>query len=237
MRISVLIILIGCLGRGPVQAQDQVQLENDRTKIQWEKTIKGYEIQSLSFTCGDPWVAVNHPSGEHTFLYSKEHPAEKAEEKLFTVFGDDFPGKEYRYLLARWDERTRDVALNTAGEAFHFYPDKTTLLGNQKISFEKETSAIKFQTVWELDPKYPQDILIRQTVEIKDPGHYSFTSPTLAQVSVEELEWATVPGYFHGNYLGDDLAVAYAYGNGVPRRPIVFSENTTSTLSPIISSK
>lgn len=237
MRIPVLIVLIVCLGVYPILAQDQIQLENDRIKIQWEKTDKGYEIQSLSFKSRDQWVAVNHPSGEHTFLYSKAQPAEKAEEKLFTVFGDDFPGKEYRYLLARWDERTRDVALNTAGEAVHFYPDKATLLGKQKISFEKETHAIKFQTVWELDPEYPQDILIHQTAEIKDSGHYSFSSPTLTPISEEELEWATVPGYFHGNRLGDDLAVAYAYGNGIPDRPIIFSENTASTLSPMITSK
>src|SRR5690606_1475490 len=53
---------------------------------------------------------------------------------------------------------------------------------------------------------------------------------------VKNLEWATVPGYFHGNQMGDDLTVAYAYGTGVPDRPIVFSENTASTLSPMISS-
>ena len=142
MCIRILLIIGFCLGYAQSQAQDQIQLENNLVKMEWQKTSKGYEIRYLSFKAGDQWVEVTHPSGEYTFLYSQEQPAEKAEEKLFTSFGDDFPGEEYRYLLSRWDERTRDVALNTAGEAVHFYPDKAIWLGDQKISFEKDFPGI-----------------------------------------------------------------------------------------------
>jgi hypothetical protein len=218
-------------------AQDLIRLENEQVKIQWEKANKGYNIRSLSFKSAGQWIDVGQVSGEYTYLYSQEEPAEKAKETLFTAHGDPFPGKEYKYLLAKWDERTRDVALNTAGEAVHFYPDKATQVSDQKILFEKQTPAAHIQTVWELVPEHPQDILITQTVDLKQAGYYSFASPTLAVVSVDELEWATVPGYFHGNYIGDDFTVGYAYGNGIPGRPIVFSETTASTLSPIIASR
>src|SRR5690606_8292866 len=237
MCIRLILILCLCFSCGRVKSQDRVHLANEKVKIEWQKTGKGYEIHHLSFMSGNKWLEVPHPSGEYTLLSSMAKPSEKAEEKLLTSFGGDFPGKEYRYLLSKWDDRTRDVSLNTAGEAIHFFPEKATQLGDQKILFEKETASGKLKMVWTLDPNYPQDILISQSVEIMVPGYYSFSSPSLATVPVEELEWATVPGYFHGNYIGDDLTVAYAYGNGVPARPIIFSENTASTLSPIISSK
>src|SRR5690554_2176982 len=232
----LLLMLSLCWAWSPAQAQDQILLENDLLKIQWKKTDKGYEIYALSFKSDGQWVDVAHPSGEYSYLSSKEKPAVKAEEKLFTAHGDPFPGEEYKYLLSTWDKRTTGVALNTAGEASYFFPDKVTRLGNQKIRFEKDTPSGKIQIDWELDPEYQQDILITQTVQIKQAGYYSFSSPTLTTVPVDELEWATVPGYFHGNHIGDDLTVAYAYGNGIPSRPIVFSENTASTLSPMVTS-
>jgi hypothetical protein len=237
MKTRLLWILAIFFGWQQSQAQDQIQLGNDQIKIQWEKTNRGYEIRSLSFKSAGEWIEVPQSSGEYTYLYSQEGPSEKAEEKLFTNHGDPFPGEEYRYLLAKWDERTRDVALNTAGEAVHFFPDKATQLRKQQIRFEKDTPSGKIQIVWELDLKYPQDILITQTVDIKQEGYYSFSSPTVAVVPIDELEWATVPGYFHGSHIGDDFTVAYAYGNGIPDRPIIFSETTSSTLSPMISSR
>lgn len=237
MRTGLIGVLAIFFGWQQSHAQDQITLENDQLKIQWQQTNNGYEIRSLHFKSAGHWKEVPRASGEYTYLYSHEEPAEKAVEKLFTIHGDPFPGEEYKYLLAKWDERTRDVALNTAGDAVHFFPDKATRVGDQKIRFERQTPSARIQTEWELVSEYPQDILITQTVEIKQPGYYSFSSPTLAVVPIEELEWATVPGYFHGNQMADDFTVAYAYGNGVPRRPIVFSETTASTLSPMIASR
>lgn len=236
MRVLALWIMISCLCRIESLAQEQLLLENENIKIKWEKSSEGYKIQTLSFKKRNRWVEVSHPSGEYTYIMASEKPAEKAEERILTIHHDPFPGEEYKYLLATWDKRTTHVALNTAGEEYRYFPAEARRLNEQKILFEEENAFCIVKTTWELDSIYLQDIIITQTIDIKQDAYYSFASPTLLVVPEAELAWATVPGYFHGNHFGEDFSTAYAYGNGIPQRPVVFSETTASTLSPMVAS-
>ena len=111
MIIKIIAVLLLSFILSQVKSQDQVHLANDQVKIEWQKTEKGHEILELSYKSADQWVGVPHPSGEYTLLSSQEKPSEKAEEKLLTSFGKAFPGQEYRYLLSKWDDRTRDESL------------------------------------------------------------------------------------------------------------------------------
>ena len=83
MRTGLIGVLAIFFGWQQSHAQDQIKLENDQLKIQWQQTNNGYEIRSLHFKSAGHWKEVPQASGEYTYLYSHEEPAEKAVEKLF----------------------------------------------------------------------------------------------------------------------------------------------------------
>lgn len=219
------------------QSSPAIELKNDHLNIKWEKTEKGWEVDEVAIKSGSSWKTIPNPSGEYTILRAEKKPPVESTETFKTITGQDFPEEIYKYQVNLWKERTSDVSLNTAGEAFHFFPEEAQMVSPNKILFQKNTAWGIVKMTWSLDPKFPQDILIEETIEILKDGFYSFSSPTLVNVPADQLEWATVPGYFHGNKLEENLVLGYGYGNGVPAQPIVFSEKTASTLSPIISSK
>jgi hypothetical protein len=214
-----------------------IELKNDHLNIKWKKSEKGWEVNEVAIKSGSSWKSIPNPSGEYTILRSKNSPSAQSTETFKTITGQDFPEEINKYQVDLWKERTNGVALNTAGEAYHFFPDEAQLLSPSKILFQKKTVWGVVKTTWSLDSKFAQDILIEETIEILKDGFYSFSSPTLVSVPADQLEWATVPGYFHGNKLEENLVLGYGYGNGVPAQPIVFCEKTASTLSPIITSK
>nr|MBI1228859.1 glycerophosphoryl diester phosphodiesterase [Cytophagales bacterium] len=214
-----------------------MELKNSQIHIKWKNSPRGWEINEIAVKSGSSWKTIPHPSGEYTALRAASKPPVQNEDTFRTITGEDFPGEAYKYQTNLWKDRTGTVALNTAGEAFYFFPENAKQLAPNKILFTKATAWGVVKTTWSLDQMYEQDIQIEQTVEILKDGFYSFASPTLASVPADQLEWATVPGYFHGNKLEENLVLSYGYGNGVPVKPIVFSETTASTLSPIVSSK
>ncbi|REG78253.1 glycoside hydrolase family 88 protein [Algoriphagus antarcticus] len=219
------------------QVESEIRLENDQLKVSWEKTAEGWEVYDVSIKSGSSWKSIPNPSGEYTILRSETKPEEFSAQTFQTISGQDFPEEIYKYQVNLWKDRTNEVSLNTAGEAFYYFPDEAQVLSPNKILFQKKTAWGIVKTTWSLDPIFPQDILVEEIIEILKDGFYSFSSPTLVRISESQLEWATVPGYFHGNKLEENLVLGYGYGNGVPAQPTVFSEKTTSTLSPIISSK
>jgi hypothetical protein len=219
------------------QSNPAIELKNECIEIKWKKTEMGWEVSAVAIKLGSSWKSIPNPSGEYTVIRAEKKPPVQSTETFQTIRGQDFPEEIYKYQVSLWKERTSEVALNTSGKAYHFFPEEAHVLSPNKILFQKKTAWCIVKTTWSLDSRFPQDILIEETIEILKDGFYSFSSPTLVSVPADQLEWATVPGYFHGNKLEENLVLGYGYGNGVPVQPIVFSEKTASTLSPIISSK
>lgn len=191
----------------------------------------------MELKSGGRWKPIPNPSGEYTLIRSEVMPPKKSDFQFKTIVGGDFLEENYKYQYSFWKEQVGPVALNTAGEALFFFPDQAEQLSKDKIVFKEKMAWGTVTITWGFDPNFPQDILVEENFEVAEAGFYSLSSPSLITIPESDLEWATVPGYFHGNKLEENLALAYAYGNGVPTTPIVFKEQAASTLSPIISSR
>lgn len=212
-------------------------LSNGNLQLQWTQTAQGWSLQSVKVKKGAAWVSAGKPSGEHTLLFNNAKPADKPDTVFQTNTGVAFPEPAYhKQLKGKWDECTSPVALNTAGEALHFFPSSAQKIGSE-IIFTYQTTAGIVTTEWRLDPIYRNDILITQKLTASKDGWYSLATPTLVQQEMANLEWVTVPGYFQGNSFNTDFVAAYGYGHGVPPLPVVYRERAASTLSPMMTVK
>ena len=232
-------ILLTCLA-GPLvyaQSSQNIQLKNDQVIVVWKETSQGWQIQKVSVKKGNKWDTQLTPSGEYTLLYSETKPSTEAARTFEKSTGGTFPEENYHYQQEQWKESTTAVALNTAGQAYHFFPTGVKTLNKNHIQFTSETEIATLTTDWKLDERYPTDVVVTQTLTPKKSGYFSLASPSLATVSVANMGWASVPGYFQGNYMQDNFAKAYAYGFGVPKLPVVYRERTASTLAPLVSTK
>lgn len=210
-------------------------LQNDRLRISWKKDQNGWKIASLQLNDVNTWKDVNIPSGEYTFLYSSDKP-DTSSVIMKTNTGVVFPESIYRYQTAFWKQATNAIALNTAGEAFHFFP--TACTGEvEELKFSAENSVASVYATWALDKNFPTDIVVHQTLVVKKAGYFSLLSPTLLTVPEKDVAWATVPGYFQGEAIQKDSVLAYAYGQGIPSFPAIYRERCVSTLTSIIDTK
>ena len=238
MKFLILFFLLGILGSCSfMKSKPDILLENDHLKIGWELGQEGYRISEVSIKVEGKWQTLPNPSGEYTMIRSEAKPGKKSEKIFHTIVGQSYPEEIYSHQVEHWKKEVGPVSLNTAGDELYFFPDQAQQQGKDQVVFGKKTDWGIVSVTWSLDPNFPQDILIEEKMEVTKDGFYSLSSPTLVTIPETELEWATVPGYFHGNKLEDNLVLGYAYGNGIPSNPIVFSEKTATTLSPILSSK
>ena len=231
--ITNLLVLFCVVSFG--QSQRELTLTNDRIRIAWQQNPKGWHIKTLSVKRGEKWINAANPSGENTLLYAAEKPNPKPDTTFKTITGIGFPEPHYKYQIQQWAESTNPVSLNTAGKAYHFYPKDGSQVSKNKIRFKHDTEAGSVTTEWSFDERFPQDIIIKQTLSVKQKGYFSLASPTLVTVSEKNLSWATVPGYFQGNKIQKNFVLAYAYGHGIPDLPVIYRERCASTLSPIVS--
>ncbi|QIP12168.1 glycerophosphoryl diester phosphodiesterase [Spirosoma aureum] len=233
-----LLTLSAFSGFHPVTGQTITpQLANDRIRLVWTKTTRGFEEKQIQVRKGDRWQTLGTPSGENTLLYSADKPNPKPDTTFKTITGEDFPSPKYHYQQVQWAESTNPVSLNKAGQAIHFFPKKAEQSGKNKVVFSQETEVATIVSEWTLDPKFSSDIIVRQTIKPKKDGYFSLASPTIATISEQNLTWATVPGYFQGNKIQTNFALAYAYGHGIPSLPVLYRERCASTLSPMITTK
>ncbi len=100
----------------------------------------------------------------------------------------------------------------------------------------RETKEATIKAAWRIDPQYDRDIPVTITLTALRDGYYSITSPSLAIVDKKELTWGMVPGHFQGNAIEKNFIKAFAYGQGIPDKP-VSRERSASTLAPLISTK
>lgn len=232
-----LLILTLLVGWGNSWGQKSLVLESSSVKMRWENSAQGWQLKTLSVKKGQTWTNVKTPSGENTLLYAAEKPSDKPEQVVKSITGEEFPGPKYHYQTKWWGESISPVSLNTAGKVFHFFAKNGKQTAGDKLTFEHETETANLTTEWSLDPKFPTDIIVRQTLTPKTAGYFSLATPTIASVSEVDMAWASVPGYFQGNYIQPNFALAYAYGHGVPALPVVYRERSASTLSPLVTTQ
>ncbi len=212
-------------------------LANEKIKIVWNQTTEGWKIKQVAVRKGEAWDTTLQPSGEYTLLYSETKPSDESAETFEKETGGKFPEDNYTYQKNIWRQSTTAVSLNTAGEAFHFFPDKSELINKNHLRFTAETEVATLVADWRFDEKYPTDIIITQTLTPKKQGYFSLASPSVATVERDDMAWATVPGYFQGNAFQENFAKAYVYSQGIPDRPVIYRERSASTLCPLVSTK
>lgn len=218
-------------------AQPSHQLTNGNLRLRWSQTPRGWALQAVHVKKGSTWVEAGVPSGEHTLLYSVTKPAATPDTVFKTNTGFAFPEPSYhKQLKGKWDECTSPIALNTAGQAYHFFP-ATAQKASGKIVFTKNLGAGRITTEWSFDAKHPSDVIVTQHFTAGKEGWFSLPSPTLLQEKIDNLDWVTVPGYFQGAEMNNDFVEAYGYGHGIPALPVIYRERAASTLSPMMTAK
>lgn len=220
-----------------VVAQQQT-LVNNGLKLLWENKEGQWHLGSISVKDKTHWQQLPHASGEYTLLYAKEKPG-NTPVTLYDKTGKPiiFPEPQYRYIIPLWNAALQPVPMNTAGEAIHGYPSAVKKNGNNELTFVTENDKALITARWQLDEKFPSDILVEISLEAKQEGYYSLATPTLATIPENELAWGGIPGYFQSNAIEKDFIKAYAYMQGIPDKPVIVRERTAATLSPFISTK
>lgn len=229
--LSVLTVL-----QAPAQRTSVKALTNNSVRVQWRETDDVLKIEEVAVNKKGQWAKLAAPSGEYTLLYSETKPSTESAETFEKITGGKFPEDAYHYQQTQWKESTTGVALNTAGRAIHFFP-QTAAAKDNGLEFKSETDVAAITALWKFDPRFPNDVLVTMTLNAKKKGYFSLATPTLAALLPEQMSWVSVPGYFQGNFMQKNFALAYAYGHGIPDRPVVYRERCASTLSPLVSSK
>lgn len=216
--------------------QNIANLKNKNVDIKWKKYAEGWRIEKLLYKSAAGWETISSNNGEYLLLYAKEKP----DTTPVNLFQDgkkiDFPEAKYRYNTPVWKEITSPVQMNMAGTEKYFYPDLVESKGS-KLLFRKELPQATIQSTWQLDAAYPTDIVVEITMQAKVSGYFSMASPTLLQINQNNLAWATLPGFYQGNSIGQNFVNAYAYGHGIPDKPVLARERTATALAPMITNK
>ncbi|WP_235904383.1 glycerophosphoryl diester phosphodiesterase [Arcticibacter tournemirensis] len=220
---------------GSAQMRGDIDLHNDALQLSWQKTKKGYRLADLKVHKKDGWRSVPSPSGWYTVLYAADKPSE-APISIRDKHNMEitFPEEKYRYITPIWKQVTSSVEMNTAGSAVHFLP-RSVDRHHEQLVFSEDNRLAAIRAAWSLDERFQNDILVTMTLTAKKAGYYSLSSPTLAALSKQHLQWASVPGVFQGNAIEPDFIRAFAYGQGIPDKPVVVRERTVSTLSPLVT--
>ena len=218
------------------QKNKPVSLANEHFKVQWIHGKSGWTVSKIEVRKNGKWISGPVPSGEYTLLYTDTKPSAEPKETFEKITGGKFPEDVYHYQQLQWKESTTEVSLNKAGEVSQFMPSDLSVL-KDGLEFKKETETATIIGTWKLDPDHPSDIRVTMKLIPKKAGYFSLASPTLGYFPVENMSWVSVPGYFQGNFIQKNFALAYAYGHGIPDCPVIYRERCASTLSPLVSSK
>ncbi|MBP1541351.1 MAG: glycerophosphoryl diester phosphodiesterase [Prevotella sp.] len=198
-------------------------------QLAWEKTPQGYRLKDISVN-GTPCQVPLH---QHSVLYAKEKPSTETVDRQL----DQFPEPQYRYLINRWKESITPVSLNLAGEVYPFLPQQIKQLSATTLQMTYENDKFRMTEEWAFDTCHVADILIKLSLEAKQSGYFSLSSPSLVKTLKEELDYAMIPGVLHGHAVNPDFIRAYAYAFGIPDRPVVVRERSVSTLASLITDK
>lgn len=210
-----------------------ITLANRQLHIVWQQAKEGWKLKELRL--GNQPVA--NPSGEYTLLYAANKPADIADVHFERADGKPWPDTAYHYQINAWKQATTPVALNTAGEAIHFYPSGAKQLSPTAVVFTWTSALAVMTATWTLDDQYEGDVRVNLQLQCKKAGYYSLASPTALVIDKQDVSWAVMPGYFQGNEFGQNMVNSYAYGQGIPAMPVLYRERCASTFCPVITTK
>lgn len=216
-------------------AADSLRLESSVLRLVWGRSDEGWKLGRVQVFVGRHWVDGGMSSGKTVLLYGREKPSDAGEARFRTRVGTDWPDTVYKYQINQWKQAVSPVSLNEWGEAVSFFPGEGRM-ERGTILFMQETAVAVVRTEWSIDPAYPSDVRVRSVLTPKVAGCFSLATPSLLRVPERELAWATVPGYFSARSISPDFVGAYAYGHGVPGKPVIYRERCASTECPIVES-
>jgi hypothetical protein len=217
------------------QNGSKITLSNANLRVEWQKKGNGYRITRAAVAQGSKMTEMPFPSGEYTVLYSASKPDSLPRFGEVGEHAKNFPEPIYKYITGTWHDNLKPVPMNTAGTALQFFPAGARQVSGQEITFTHETKEARLRATWQLDPVHVHDIRVTLQLTAVRTGFFSLATPTLATLAEGDLAWGMIPGHLQGNGMQDDLVLAYAYGQGIPRKPIILRDRTASTLSPLLS--
>lgn len=123
------------------------------------------------------------------------------------------------------------------GKAFTFYPSFAEKQGDTAVVFRQSLRFGEVEATWKIDPLYPTDIKVQVSVKMTTNGQVSIGSPTVVAFDPHNISWGMIPGHWYGNELQTDIQQAKLYSMGIPAVPMLAKEQTTMTLSPLLTTK
>lgn len=230
---SIVIVLASV----PIRAADTaLQLKDAAIGLHWSKTAAGWALDSCVVQTAAGRKPFGQSDGSYILLFSQTAPDSTPQLPSSPAHPGGFPESYHKFILPRWEDANRPVALNTAGQAYRFLPHSARLDGNA-LEFSGRTEVADVSARWELDPAQPGDARVTLTLMARRDGWFSLATPTLAILAPVDLAWAMVPGYFQGANLEPDFILAYGYAHGLPERPVVVRERAASTLAPLMTNR
>ncbi|MDR0353085.1 MAG: glycerophosphoryl diester phosphodiesterase [Opitutaceae bacterium] len=213
-------------------------LADTAIRLQWRQADDGWRLAAAdAFDPSGHAIPAGAPSGRYTILYSATEPDKTPVPFALSGRADAFPEPIYKYPVPRWAKATLPAALNLAGEERSFFPSDAVADAGGAWLFRHRTDVADLAARWSLDPSFPGDVRVTLTLTARKAGWFSLPTPTLATVAPGEVRWAVVPGYFKGNTFNPDFPLAFAYGHGLPDRPVIANEGAASTLASILTNR
>lgn len=237
MKLNYIIMLLLAFANSSYgQPAPNTGLTNNVIRLNWEDTGNGYKIKQLSVKGQNGWRSLSGTLGQYTLLYSADQPKMDSEAKDKNGREIQFPEPEYRYIIPTWKANTSAVSLNKEGRSILFYPQQYKKVGNTFV-FHQKTDIATVEATWQLDPVYKNDLRVSIRLTADKDGYYSIASPALSANDKNRFEWGCIPGVFQGSTINSDFTDAYAYGHGIPDRPVVVRERTAAALTAILTNK
>jgi hypothetical protein len=224
------------LSASTLAADGTLTLADSAVRLTWKETSSGWAVKEAAALDSETnaSLVMGSPSGRYTILFSPTSPDPGSIGPKLSEFVD--VGAEQKIAFTPlWEQATDTVSLNVAGQALTFFPAKAAKSADGSLTFEHADETASVAAQWSLDANFPGDVRVALTLTAKRAGYYSIATPTLVAIPVEDLRWATVPGYMQGSTIEKNLLRSYGYGHGLPDRPVVLRERTASTLASIMT--
>ena len=223
----------GACSRAAQNAPSRLTLENASLRFVWDKSPEGWRLSCAGLKTSAGERPLGTPQGEYCVLHLANLPEAEPLPVPTPHHPNGFPESSYRNATKFWGEARSAVALNVAGNAIQFFPALATQRADGAITFREELDTGVLEAEWCLDSGAPGDLRVKMTFQARAAGFYSLATPTVATLTPRELTWAMVPGVFAGSTIEPDMVRALGYGQGLPARPVLAREWTTSTLAAI----
>lgn len=210
---------------------------DSRIGISWQKSSEGWQPERMELRDGGQTFIWGIPDGSYTVLYTPEAPSKEGE--IVVNRGGDtlcFDIDRFHCIAPSYRKATSSVPLNRAGEAFRLVPEEMHRNGDT-LRFEAAGEPGRLTAEWWADAAHPGDLCVRTTFTAARAGYYSLSTPATATLPEEQLAWGCVPGFFQGDAIEPDFHLAYMYGQGLPHLPVVYNENTVTTMASLLTDR